>query len=176
MIGMCCNNGKDVNDGINILSVTTKLKDIDVTSEGLASKWKIPARKAGDTIKVTTQFGVQQVQHPITRHFKTAMSALMKQWIKGSFFTDKANFKEKNICGDFYVQVFTDDKGFSDFWLMKRKANASDSLSKFINEYGVLEWMVSDGAPGEGHGQETTWKYIERLHHIWHTFTDPQFP
>eukprot|EP00957_Ditylum_brightwellii_P094786 7217693-Ditylum_brightwellii.AAC.1 len=59
---------------------------------------------------------------------------------------------------------------------MKRKANALDSLSNFINEYGVPEWIILDGAPEGAHGQKTAWKQIEQLCHIWHIFTEPHSP
>jgi hypothetical protein len=59
---------------------------------------------------------------------------------------------------------------------MKSKAEANDGLLDFINNYGIPEWLIVDGAMEQGGGRNTAWRGSLKTYHIKQTFTEPYSP
>lgn len=86
------------------------------------------------------------------------------------------HFTEIDITkGDSCAQVITNGKGFSHFYPVMGKGNAWQSLSCFINEYGVLEHLVVDGAKEQGAKgtHKPNWMKLINRYNIRQTLTQP---
>lgn len=147
-----------------------------VTKEELARKWGIGIEKAWNTLEVTTQKGVRKAIHPVERRFRTAQPHLRKRRLKGPFYSDTCFFSTKSLHQDTCAQVTTDGKGFARFWPMTSKSEANDGLLDFINNDGIPEWMITDGAREQGGGRNTAWRGSLRTYHIKQTYTEPHSP
>ena len=77
--------------------------------------------------------------------------------------------------GETCTQVTTNGKGFSHFHPILRKGNAHEALAVFINEYGVMEHLVTDGAKEQG-SRETykgNWNKLIKHYGIHQCWTQP---
>ena len=54
-------------DCIHIANTTSRNRHCDISPESLSEKLRIGLNTARDTLKVTTQQGIRQAVHPITR-------------------------------------------------------------------------------------------------------------
>ena len=61
--------------------------------------------------------------------------------------------KVKSIRGHKTVQIFTNGQGYDQFYLLKEKGDASAMLMSFIQDTGIPQINVSDGAEEMIHGE-----------------------
>jgi transposase len=59
---------------------------------------------------------------------------------------------------------------------MKLKSEANNGLLDFINNDGIPEWLVVDGAIEQGGGQNTAWRSSLKIYHIKQTYMKPYSP
>ena len=98
------------------------------------------------TIKTTTQKELRQFTHPVTKQFKR-QPFHRKRLAPGKWNSDTTFFKKKSILnGDTCAQLTTDGAGFSLFFPLRTKANASNGLVNFIKYIGIPEFLIIDGS------------------------------
>ena len=79
------------------------------------------------------------------------------------------------VCGENCAQVTTNGKGFTHFFPIKSKSQAYEGLVNLINEYGVPDHIVTDGAQEEGNLEvwKTNWAKLVKRFHIKQSVTQP---
>ena len=121
-----------------------------ISPELLSRKWGIGLKKATDTVRVTTQRGVRNLSNPLVRRLKT-QKWRNKRKLSGKWFSDTMHFKDLSIMRqEKAAQVFTNGKGYDEFFPIERESRCSDGLSRFINEVGIPDQLVVDGAKAQG--------------------------
>jgi hypothetical protein len=137
----------------------------------------IGLEKAKNTLEVTTQKGIRTAIHPVTRRFPTTLQPhIRERRLQGPFYSDICFFTNKSIQQDKCAQVTIDSKGFMLFWPMKAKPEANNGLLDFINNNGIPEWLVADGAMEQDGGRNTAWRSLLKTYHIKQTFIEPYSP
>ena len=161
----------EVQEGLPKLYRTSGKRKSTVTAEKLAKLWDISFEKARNTIRKTTQHFVRSAVMPLSRRFK-ADRFFKRPKFNATVFTDTIDGRVKTIEGNRYAQLFTTAEWFADIYPMSSKAKAGKALGSFINDYGVMTELVSDGG-GEQVGHRTQFQdYVDKFD-IRHTLTEP---
>ena len=69
----------------------------DISPESLSEKLWISLNTARDTLKVTTQQGIRQAVHPITRRYRTDTMSLKLRRLKATVYTDTGFINRKSL-------------------------------------------------------------------------------
>ena len=79
------------------------------------------------------------------------------------------------VRGKDCAQVTTNGNGFAHFFPIQGKSNAYQGLQNLINEYGVPEHVITDGAREEGNLEtwKTNWQKLIRKFYIKKGVTQP---
>ena len=145
-----------------------------IRAEEVAAKFNIGIERAKQTLKVTTHKGIRQ-SLSVANRFKT-QPFRSKRVLQGKWYSDTMFFPVTSIVrGENCAQVTTNGKGFTHFLPIQSKSQAFEGLLSLINEYGIPEHIVTDGAREEG-GIETwksNWKKLIKRFYIKQTYTQP---
>ena len=96
--------------------------------------------------------------------------------LHGKWFSDTMHFKDKSIMRqEKAAQIFTNGKGFDEFYPIERESKCSDGLSRMINEVGIPEQLVVDGARAQGSIEtyNTNWQKLVKDHNIQQSWIQP---
>ena len=147
----------------------------NISAEDLARRWNIGLNKAKATLRVTTQKGMRNLQNPLTRRLKTQRWRT-KRVLKGKWFSDTMHFKCNSVVRqESAAQVFTNGKGYDEFYPIVKERNCSDGLIQLINEIGIPEHLIVDGARAQGNFQtyRTHWDKLVREYQIRQSYIQP---
>ena len=130
-------------DCVNIANTTSKNWHCDISPESLLQKLRIGLNTAHDTLKVTTQQGIRQAVHPITRRYHTDTKSLKGCRLKANVYTDTSLINRRSLSGNVCYQSY-----FAEYFIkiipMKDRKNAADSLMTFAHDVGALVEIVLD--------------------------------
>ena len=146
-----------------------------ITPKELAKRWGIGENRAAETIRVTTQKGVRNLSNPLVRRMKT-QKWRNRRVLKGKWFSDTMHFTTKSIVRqEKAAQVFTNGKGFDEFYPIERECKCSDGLMRMVNEAGIPEHLVVDGARAQGSHEtyNTNWQNVVKAYNIHQTWIQP---
>eukprot|EP00536_Pseudo-nitzschia_multiseries_P017224 jgi/Psemu1/49913/gm1.49913_g len=159
-------------------SVTTIEGPNKVDCERLAKTWNISFKKAKQTLKVTTQKALRNLQLPLMKCLPTQRFR-NKRVAQGTWYTDTWHAKTTSVMRqEKCAQVFTNGNGFEVFIPIQNKLQAHQGLKIFIHEVGIPEHLISDGAPEQGSPRtyKTHWNSIVKRNHIHQKFIQPHCP
>ena len=91
----------------------------------------------------------------------------------GKWFSDTIHFTKKSILRqEKAAQVFTNGKGYDQFYPIQKESLCHDGLLQFINEVGIPEHIVVDGAKSQGAmtTYTTHWQRLTKTYHIQQSF------
>lgn len=159
--------------GYNIEAVATTERKSVITPEMLARRWMIPLPTAKRTLKVTTQAGVRNILLPGDRKVRQRLDHLRFPNLKGRFYSDTMFSKVTSLRSNKCAQVFTNGLGFDEFYPIKSKGEAPQTLMKFVHDVGIMQTCVTDGAPELTEGE---WGRICRRFTIQQQTTVPYSP
>ena len=125
--------------------VETKGRKPQVTPEELSRKWNIGLETAKNTLRVTTQKGIRQSIHPVTRRVRVDHLHLHRQRLRGTWFVDTMKAKVTSLRGNKCANIFTNGK-FTKVVPMETRADAGRSLGDFNDDVGIPERLITDGA------------------------------
>ena len=149
---------------VQISAFESKQRHHDVNPETLARKWNIGLDQARQTLRVTTQLGVRQAVHPLTRRYRTDLMQQNVKRLNTTFYTDTLFCPIKSINGNSCAQVFT-NQHMVRVHPMASKAEAGIALKAFIADVGAPHKMIFDGAR-EQTGPKTEFQRQIRRHEI----------
>jgi hypothetical protein len=133
-----------------ILSAMTSNKHFTITAHDLAEKWDIGLTSAEQTLKVTTQRGIQNAIHRIHRCYRTKQAQLKYNQLGGGrhgrFYTDTFFSSVKSTRQNQMAQIFANDSGYVRVFPMKLKSEAPSALLEFVQDVGVPHHIHSDNA------------------------------
>ena len=150
----------------SIMAMASSGKTTALTKEILARRWGCGLESAKQTLKVTTQFGIRNVIHPYDKRYKTTFDHMRFPNLASKYYSDTMFTKLTSVRQNKMAQIFTDGKGDTHLYPLKRKAQVGSSLMSFIQDVGVPRDLVTDGAKEEnlGEWQETQKKFRIRQH------------
>jgi hypothetical protein len=169
-------------DDTNLLSMSsiattnTTTRGFVTTKESLANLWGISLTTAAQTLKVTTQKGVRNSIHPITRRFATKQSRLRYNQLSnkhGRFYSDTFFSSVVSSRGNTMAQLFINDIQYTRVFPMKRKSEAGLTLQELIQDIGIPSALHCDGALELQYGK---WKELCSEYGIRQTITEPYSP
>ena len=155
--------------------VATLERSTSVTPEVLARKWHIGKERAKQTLKVTTQRGIRNIRNPLTKRLRTQRWR-NKRMIPGKWYSDTMHFKVKSIMRkETVAQIFSNGFGYEEFYPCEREARCHEGLSRFVNEIGIPEHIVVDGARAQGSHEtyNTSWQKLTKAYNIKQTWIQP---
>eukprot|EP00536_Pseudo-nitzschia_multiseries_P014239 jgi/Psemu1/38033/gm1.38033_g len=159
-------------------SVTIIVGPNKIDCERLAKTWNISFKKAEQTLKVTTQKALRNLQLPLMKRLPTQRFR-NKRVAPGTWYTNAWHAKTTSIMRqEKCAHVFTNGKGFEVFIPIQGKSQAHQGLKIFIHEVGIPEHLISDGAPEQGSPRtyKTHWNSIVKQNHIHQTFIQLHCP
>jgi hypothetical protein len=147
----------------HIFSLSMEDKRKVITKEVLARRWGIGLDMAHKTLKCTTQRGVRTFLHPTDRHVSTRKPHFVFPMMCGKkLYTDTMFAKIRSLRSNTCAQVWTDGLGYSLFYPLKSKREASTTVWKMVHDLqGIPEVIVSDGS-----GEQTGMKWREEINRI----------
>ena len=144
-----------------------------ISPEYIAKKWGCGLRTARNTLQGTTQLGVRSAIGPLTRRYRTDLLQLRYRRLNARFYTDTMFAKTKSIQQNTCAQIYTDGKGYVRADPMRSKAEAGMTLSRLMEDVGIPNEIVSDGAP-EVIGKGTEFGKLSRQFSIKRHQTEPE--
>jgi hypothetical protein len=156
-----------------VLRLQSKDKRSVLTPEILARKWGIGLETATQTLSVTTHKGMVQSNMPYDRKVRQRFNQLKYPTVGGTWYTDTAFGSVKSMRGMNCVQVWTNGLGFDLFHPLAHERDVSQSLSKFIQDVGIPNLVISDDSKAQVAGE---FGNIASLHHIKRMLTMPYSP
>jgi hypothetical protein len=123
----------------------SKDRHSNTTPEELSEKWGLSVAQAALTLKATTRRLIRSALMPLARRYRTDRMFEVKR-LKGTFATDTMDMRCKSIHGEKYSQIFANKDFFAAAYPIQRKGDAHEPLDLFVNEYGAMEILISDGA------------------------------
>ncbi len=127
-------------------NVITADRHHEITPDLIAQKWGCGINTARRTLEHTTQLGVRSAIGPLTRRYRTDLLQLHHRRLNTTIYTDTMFAKVKSLKSNTCCQIYTDGKGFIWAEPMKRKAEAGDTLRKFIQDVGIPHELRYDGS------------------------------
>jgi hypothetical protein len=121
----------------------------------LSEKWDCSIEVARSTLQATTQLNLRSAVAPLTRRYRTDLLSMNLRRLTCKFFTDTLFSKSRSIVGNTCAQLYYDPNGFMYVYPMASKSEAGESLDHFVNDVGIPNDMVYDGA-GEQVGKQPT--------------------
>ena len=152
----------------------TSKRHTGVTAQELSERWLIGLAQAHETIKVTTQNCTRSAVLPLSRRYR-ADRVYEKPLLRGDFYTDTMDGRNKSIQGNRYAQVFANKDFFAYSYPLATKSGAGDALRQFINEFGRPEKLTYDGSQ-EQCGRKTEFMKNVKKYSINHHTTEPYRP
>ena len=128
-------------------NVLTTDRHHEITPELISKKWACGLGAAVNTLNHTTQLGVRSAIGPLTRRYRTDILQLHYCQLNFTLFTDTMFSKTTSLKGSTCCQIYSDGKGF--IWAdpMKSKSEAGRTLKRLIQDVGIPNRIVYDGAP-----------------------------
>ena len=100
---------------------------------------------AHDTLKVTTQQGIRQAVHPITRRYQTDTMSLKVCCLEATVFMDTGFINQISLAQNTCHQGYSAEN-YINIIPMRDRKNAPDSLLTFAHDGGALAELISDHA------------------------------
>lgn len=131
-------------------AVFTNQRHSGINANDLSEKWHIGLEKARQTLKTTTQDHVRSAVGEIQQRYRTNGLTSNNNRLRGiKLYTDTFLFSKSSLLNNTCAQIYTDGNGFIVTYPVKKKKDIADTLTRFINEYGIPDAIHSDGAKEE---------------------------
>jgi hypothetical protein len=156
-----------------VLVLNSKDKQSVLTPEILARKWGIGLDAAEQTLNVTTHRGMLGSNMPHDRKVRQCFNHLKYLTISSMWYTDTTFALVKSIQGMKCSQVWTNGLGYKLFHLLAAKRDVHLSLSKFIQDVGIPNLVISDDSNAQVAGE---FGKLASRYHIKRMLTMPYSP
>ena len=124
----------------------SKERHPQVNYETLGERWNIGLTQAKQTLNVTTQKGVRSAILPLSRRYRTDRMYYQRKLRNQRFYTDTIFGKCKSLTNNTCAQIFANEAYFVKAYPMEKKSGAGLALRQFTRDFGVPEYLTSDGA------------------------------
>jgi hypothetical protein len=124
----------------------TSERHLSVTYENLSCKWSIGLKTAKQTLQVTTQLGIRTAAHPLHRGYCVDHLHRNRRCLNGHWFNYTLFSKVISIQGNTCAQVLTNGS-FTTVHPLDSKAKVAQALTKFADNVGIPDSILSVGAP-----------------------------
>jgi hypothetical protein len=153
---------------------TVAAMSIRARAEEISRKFGVGLETAQKTLKATTQLGIRHAVHPLLRQYRT--DVLQSKWkrLSDTFYTDTMFSGIRSLRGNTCAQLFTNGK-FVHFETIERKSQAGEMLHSMIDEVGIPNKIISDGAR-EQTGKRLEFMRCVRKHRISEWRIEPYLP
>ena len=85
-------------NSVHIANTTSRNRHCDISPKSLSQKLRIGLNTAHDTLKVTTQQGIRQAVHPITRRYRTDTMSLKIRRLRATVYTDTGFINTESLA------------------------------------------------------------------------------
>ena len=157
------------------MKLKVRNQQIPISAEEVADRFfNIGIEQVKHMLDVTTQKGVRTSLN-VTNRFKLQpfrnKRILGRKWYSNTMFFPVTSIIQGENC----AQVTTNGKGFTHFFPILSKAQAVDGIQNFVEEHGILEHIVTNGAREEGGIKtwKTNWQKLIKRYHIKQSITQP---
>ena len=141
----------------------------------LSEKWECSVEVAKATLQSTTQLNIRSAVAPLTRRYRTDLLSMNLRRLNCKFFTDTLFSNSVSIVGNSCAQLYYDPNGFMYVYPMSSKREAGESLDQFVNDVGIPNQLVYDGA-GEQVGRRSQFDKSVRHYKINNHLIEPFSP
>ena len=147
-----------------IHAVKYETRHSEVNAQEIAKKFQISLETAERTLQMTTQQGIRQAIHPLTKRYRVDHLYLNRRKLPGKWYSDHMFSKVKSLEGNTCAFVITKGE-YTSITPMESKKYALRALHQMDHEVGTPEELVTDLA-SELSGKHTDWMEAIRKYHI----------
>ena len=97
-------------------------------------------------MKVTTQQGIRQAVHPITRRYQTDTMSLKICHLRATVYTDTGFINTRSLAQNTCYQGYSAENFIKIIPMRDTKKEATDSLLTFAHDVGAPAELISDHA------------------------------
>jgi hypothetical protein len=177
-IASCYNDEEDLTDvetgHRKLAAVDTRARHQALTVEEVSQKFGIGLETARQTLKATTQYEIRHAVHPLSRRYRTDIMQTKRQRLNDRFYMDTIFSGIKSLRGNTCAQIFTNGK-YVHLEPVMKKSQAGEALGSMIDEVGIPEKIVFDGAK-EQTGQNSEFMRLVRKNRMSYWQTEPYSP
>jgi hypothetical protein len=116
-----------------------------VSPADLSERWGLSVAQAALTLKATTRHLLRSAIMPLARRYR-ADRMFEPNRLQGTWATDTMDMRCSSIHNERYCQVFANKDFFAAAYPIPTKSACHEALDDFVNEYGAMDLLISDGA------------------------------
>lgn len=143
-----------------------------LSPEEISERWQIPTHQAQKTTWATTQQGIRSALLPLSCRYR-ADRMFHPPRLRTTIYPDTMFGAFKSIDRNKCAQVFSNSSFFTAVYPMRTKAQAGQALKEFIQDYGVMDTLITDGA-NEQTGKGTEMVNQVNKYDIKHKVIEPE--
>ena len=147
-----------------------------LNSDMISELWCIGPRKAKETLKATTQYGIRSAILPLSRRYRADRMYNLKR-LNNKFATDTLYATTKSLNQNICAQVYSHKGGFAVTYPIRDSTGKTlgQTLADFAHDFGIPEILVFDGAMAQ-QGKNTLFMKNVRKYYIKHHISNPRRP
>jgi hypothetical protein len=157
-----------------VAAVDIQARHTAISAEEISRKFGVGLEIARQTLKATTQYGSRHAVHPLSRRDRTDILQSKRKWLNDTFQADTMFSGIRSLWGNTNAQLFTNGN-FVHLEPMERKSQAGEALLSMVNEVGIPDKVIFDGAKEQTGKQSDFMKGI-RKYRISNWQTKPYSP
>ncbi len=144
----------------------SKDRHSSTTPEELSERWGLSIAQAALTLKATTRHLIRSALMPLARRYRADRMFQVNR-LEGTWATDTMDMRCTSIHGERYCQVYANKEFFAEAYPIPKKSDCHETMDKFVNDYGAMDVLLSDGA-AEQCGPRTEFQRKIRKYGIQH--------
>ena len=150
-------------------AVDIRARHTALSAEEVSRKFGVGLDTARQTLKATTQLGIRHAVNPLSRRYRTDIMQSKRKRLNDTFYSDTMFSGVKSIRGNTCAQLFTNGK-FVHLEPITRKALAGEALQSMVDQVGIPDKMVFDGAKEQVGAKSEFMRTVRRYHtSFWQT-------
>ncbi len=117
----------------------------NTTPIDLSERWGLSVAQAALTLKATTRHLLRSALMPLARRHR-ANRMFQAPRLEGTWATDTMDMRCNSTHGERCCQVYANRMFFAKAYPIPKKSDCHETLNSFVNDYGAMDLLVSDGS------------------------------
>jgi hypothetical protein len=111
----------------------------------LSERWGLSVAQAALTLKATTRHLLRSALMPLARRYRADRMFQVPR-LEGTWATDTVDMRCNSMHGKRCCQVCANKMFFAEACPVPRKSDCHETLDNFVNDYGAMDLLISDGS------------------------------
>jgi hypothetical protein len=117
----------------------------NTTPVDLSERWGLSVAQAALTLKATTRHLLRSALMPLARRYRADRMFQVPR-LEGTWATDAMYMRCNSAHGERHCQIHANKMFFAEACPMPKKSDCHETLDNFVNDYGAMDLLISDGS------------------------------